>query len=336
MRQYSSDRSSSRCSASFFKRLCVASVALALPLFASSARADGLAAAAADLAPAERAKLSADIAAYRQKNPEAFDAVANLKGYRPEAYAKFQKKAPQVTTELRRLGKTMLLPMIDALVFHAPDLHGANDVERRAVIEGMLEEVGRIRDARGAGPLAAVFAKSHPAPVLRAAALAMGRMCEAGASFDKLKAGLGDAARHAAAIDGLGQCRTLAGAKLLAAALDRLSASSADASSEATTADEATAIAKALGELGSSWAWDALAQTGGEPKRVEGLAAREVAAAAVVRGFVRFGGEARGEHKRSLTRIAHPETRRIAGTHGGGDAATRSELEAVVVAIETK
>jgi hypothetical protein len=310
---------------SFKSKVFGTAVALAMLGAAGAARADGLAAKAADLAQADRTKLIAEVAAYKQQDPQAFAAVASIKGYRPEVYMQYRNPRPHVGPELRRLGKAALLPMLEALVLEKPDLHGANDVERQAVVEGMVAAVGQLRDARAVPALTAIFGKTQALPVTMATGRALGRTCEAGGALKRLETGLRDAARRGAAIEGLGECRTLTAAKLLASELDK-----------AGSADEAQAIAKALGSLGSSWAWNAIAQTGGDAKRTEGLAAREAAAAAVVRGFVRFDGAARGEHRRALEMIAHPETRRIAGTHGSSDAATKRELEEAVVAIETR
>jgi hypothetical protein len=304
-----------------FSRSIVA-LAMGLAVLGASASADaaGLVGSASDLAQVERAKLQAEIAAFKKAKPEAFEALRNLEGYRPEVYRKLRNPVPRVGRELRRLGPMMLLPMLEALMLEEPDLHGANDVERRAVIEGIIGEVGRLKDARAAASLHAVFAKTQPSWVLSATAEAMGRLCDS-TSLDKLRAGLSDPARRAAGIEGLGQCRSPEAANILAAELD------------ATLApEEATTIATALGNLGSSWAWDSM----GESRKAEGLQVREIIAAALVRGFVR-AAESRDAHRQALSMVEHPETRRIAASNGRTpDAAAGRELDLVVDKIEKR
>ena len=304
-----------------FKNFLGAALAGATLMAVAEARADGLVGAASDMPLLERQKLAAEIAVAKQKDPAAFKALSELKGYRPEFYRQYRNPIPEVGRELRRLGKPMLLPMLEALVFQAPDLHGASDHEKRALIEGLLGEVGHLRDARAAAALHALFARPQSPLTMLSIGRAMGRLCDA-ASIDRLRAGLSDPARRTAAIDGVGQCRTLESAKLLATELDAVSAP-----------EEAAAIAGSLGTLGSSWAWEAL----GAARQAEGLAAREIIAAALVRGFVRVSGDEREAHRTALAMVEHPESRRIATAHrGAADETARRELDLVVQAIEAR
>jgi hypothetical protein len=295
----------------------VASVSLT---WAASAAADGLMAAPSDLPEAARSKLEAQIADYKQKHPEVFDAVRNVKGIRPENYGKQRNPVPLAGRELRHLKKKALLPMLEALAFDAPVRGSLADHEWRALKVGMLEAVGVLRDRRARPVLFAAFDNAAHPVEQEAAGEAIGRLCD-DASLAKLDGALAGQKRNAA-IAGLGQCRRVEAVQELADLLD--------AASDPT---EAARIAEALGMLGSSWAWRAL----GADRAAEGLEVRRIAAAALVRGFVRFGGEARKSHSEGLTMVELPELRTVAAVErAGADAAAEQELDELVARLEAR
>ncbi len=297
------------------RRWCAAALATATLLLASAATADGLATDASALPAATRSKLAADIAAYKQTNPEAFAAVANVQGYRPEVYRQFRNPIPMVGRELRHLGKPALLPMLDALAFHRPDVSQASAQERQALIVGMLEAVGHQRDARGSAVAQAIFkADNHPSLVTQTAAEAMGQLCD-DSSLELLSTSLASPKRMAA-IDGLGECRNVEAAQLLA---DQLDAS--------TSAGEAERIASAMGVMSSSWAWETL----GNERAAEGLTVRTIASEALSRGFLRYDGAARDAHRRGLIMAQLPELAVIAEANAvGADARAAAQLRELV------
>jgi hypothetical protein len=130
----------------------------------------------------------------------------------------------------------------------------------------------------------AIFEKATDAWAMRGAGRSMGRLCDA-PSFRRLEAALGEPARRVAAVDGLGECRSLASAEVMTRLLDAT-----------TTTDEATLVANALGNLGSQWAWEALGPT----RAAEGQKVRERIAPALVRSFVRHGLSVRDSHRGAL------------------------------------
>src|SRR5207249_595497 len=85
-----------------------------LSFAASAAFADGVAIAPSALADADRQALSSQIAQYRTQHPQAFQALRELKGIRPEFYNRFRNPRPEVGRELRGFGAVVLLPMLDA------------------------------------------------------------------------------------------------------------------------------------------------------------------------------------------------------------------------------
>jgi hypothetical protein len=294
----------------------------------STAHADGLVANASDLSKQDRQALEHAIAQYRVENPAAFARVRNVKGYKPSIYKKYRNPVPLVGRELRRLGPEALLPMVEALAFDVWDRAGATDEEWAALGAGMLQAVGALRDARSLPVLHAAFAKALDHRVLRTAAESMGDLCD-DASFGILEASLAGKKR-AAAIEGLGHCKGVASAKLLASMLDSLF--------DKASAGDAERIAHALGRLSASWAWRALRSSGGgEARHAEGLEVRAIASAALVRAFVRFDGEAQRNAHVALSMAQHPNIRAIASQHRGAPPAAVAEaLDRVVAVIEAR
>lgn len=275
------------------KRALLAIGISAIVTLGGAASADGLAAREAQIAPPARAALLRDVEAERKAHPDAFKAVANVRGVRPEVYAKFQNPAPNALPELRALGAAGLLPMLHALAFTAPDA-SLSTRERTALTVGMLEAVGLLRDPRS-GPVltAALEGGSKEPAVLRAAAVALGRLCgDAELATLTRHTSAADALRPSA-IEGLGECRRAESANHLAGLL-------------ASAKDDAAAepIARALGVLGSSWAWKAM----GAPAAARGLAVREIAARALVSAYAKRGVAARGELGRAVVMVDHPLT----------------------------
>lgn len=260
-------------------------------LTAGAARADGLAAGPGDL-PAEAKKtLAKDVAAYKASHPEAFTAVAEIRGIVPEVYRTYQRPDPIAAPELKRLGAKALLPMLSALALDAP-ARTLSEKEKTAYVVGLLEATGALRDARSGPVVTAVFeGKNKPAEVVRAAAEAMGKLCgDAELASLKKHAAAGDALRGHA-LRGLGECRRKESADHLAGLL-----------AAATDAAAAEPIAEALGAVASSWAWKAKgAAAEATAKQVQAVAAK-----ALVAAFARHK-DARGAAKKALRLVESPD-----------------------------
>jgi len=295
----------------------------AVLLFTTSAAADGLAVKTNQLPAKSRVQLQAEIAKFKQAQPKAFQEVRDVQGYRPETYRKFRNPVPMVGRELRRLGKSALLPMLNALAFEAPKRNAATEVEWRALKVGMLEAVGYFADQRSAPVLQAVFNSKQHAFVLQAAAEAMGSLCD-GSSVEVLRQALAaGATRRAAAIRGLGECRSYEAAEVLAKELDK-----------STSATDAAQLARALGIVGSSWAWKAM----GANRHAEGLKVRRLAAVAVVRSYQRFkDAAARDNHRFALTMCEHPKTSEIVAKEAvRADVATKTALQKIAQLVSKR
>jgi hypothetical protein len=290
------------------------------PLTASAA--DGIAVRPSQIAEPARASILSAINAYKSAHPEAFEALKEVKGHRPEVYGQRRKPEPEVSRELRRLGPTALLPMLNALAFEAPERGKLTDREWDALTIGLLDAVGSLRDPQSAPVLRAAFESSgKSAPVLRAAALAVGRLCGDADLALLMKRSAANDPLRLPAIAGLGECRRVESAKHLAGLL----ASSPD---DTTT----QVIASALGLVASSWAWRAM----GPAAEATGLTVREIAARALVDAFVQRSGEVRADLRNALLFTEHKGTvDLLAKARPAANAETAAAIDALSKRIQS-
>ena len=95
-------------------------------------------------------------------------------------------------------------------------------------------------------------------------------------------------------------------------------------------------IARALGMLGSSWAWRAIETKEGKARGKEGLEARRIATEALVDGFARFDKARRG-HLVGLSMVQYPGLRGIAEQRRGSiDPGAFAQLERIVERVEQR
>jgi hypothetical protein len=256
----------------------------------SHASAAGLAVDASELAAKTRTSLKADIEKARIETPELFRQVYDVAKRAGELDAGSRRPGAPLTMHFKVLGPRALMPMLELLAFegHAPaDL---TPTARAALRVGLLEAVGIIRDGRAVPVLARVAQRERDVDTTRASADALGRIGtdEAyGALVTALDnadaAGPSGSERVQALLAGVGSARRVDGTTLLAKRLD-------------AHPDDATAkaAAKALGTAGNAWAWKTLASRTGE------AAVREIAARALVKAYLAYGGEARGAASNAL------------------------------------
>lgn len=288
----------------------------------SSARADGLAARAIDVPESARTTLARAIDVDRAAHPELYAALRHVHGLQPEVYKQRRNPVPSVGPELRRLGAEALLPMLDALAFHAPAFDRVTtELERTVLVVGLLDAVGVLRDPRSGAVVRAVFeamppgarsGASAPDPrVIAAAAEALGKLC----GEPELATLLGHAKAsdplQSASIRGLGECRTVESASRLASLL------------AAASESDARLLASALSIVGSRFAW----QASGPAAAPQGLIVRGVAARALVAAFVRRPA-LRARAGAALQAVAHPDTVALLDeARGGADADTAVAID---------
>jgi hypothetical protein len=284
------------------KKLFVTAALAATTLLSLNASADGLVANPSDIAQSQRAKLQQEIATAKVQNPAVFEQIRNISGHKPETYKRFRNPIPLVGRELRRFGPAGLMPMLEALAFDMWERGDATDAEWLAVKVGMLEAVSVLHDARSQSVVEAAFANAKHAKVMSTAAEAVGALCMVNKAEVKVLQKALSTSKRSAAIVGLGNCRTVEAAQILATELD-----------SAKTEAEADHIARALGTVSSSWAWRAM----GTKSQVEGLNTRRIASEALVRSFVRFRTAGREGARVGITMAQHPDIRSIADLNRG-------------------
>ena len=272
---------------------CALTFGAALIGTVSEAEASGIVVDASALQPAQRSSLETEIANHRDQFPEVHEAVFNVQSVHPHVYKHFRNAIPMAGRELRALGAEALLPMLDALAFNAPDRNGLEDHEWEAYQTGLLEAVGLLGDARSIPVLESAFEqRAGSDAVAVAAATALGRV----GAFDSLRSRSGEKdPLRAAAIQGLGQVRSVDSVKLLS-----------DLLGTAKTAADTDEIAKALGNASSSWAWKAM----GPEAEADGDVARELAARAMMKSFTQQPAS-RATLKRTIVMTEHPVTLKL-------------------------
>jgi hypothetical protein len=255
-------------------------------------------------AQAARVPLRVELARARAAHPEAFAAVDALRASVIAAPPPRDRRV-QVARAFRALGRPALEPMLALVEPDAPALRGAPAETARVLREGALEAIGALADPRAVPTLARILDENAPPPVARSAAEALGTLCG-----DDEMALLG---RHAAqgqrhelaAIAGLGQCRRLRAATLLAQRLD------------ARPDDRmARAIAEAMGLLGSSWAW----QAAGPAHAAEANEVGERLAESLLHAYLSYPDDVARACARALVMLERPSTaERIAAARAAAD-----------------
>ena len=182
--------------------------------------------------------LAAAVRLDRARQPEAYRRVADLDGLRPESYRRTRAGHPSVALELRAMGPTALLPMLDALALSGYP-RALSPEEHAALRRGLLEAVGNLRDSRALPLLRGVFATATEAPELRAAARGLARVCE-DADRRTLQSASGPQGDAAAAA--LGLCASPEVNAWLVARLE-----------STPDPERASALASGLAEAASSW-----------------------------------------------------------------------------------
>ncbi len=307
---------------SFMRNAVFGGVLVAVCTISGAARADGLATAPGRIAPANRQSLSQEIASFKTAQPGLRAKVRDVQSVKPEVYGKFQNPKPEASRELRALGKDALVPMLEALAFDASQTGLATN-EREALKLGMISAVGYLKDGRSVPVLAAILDdQTESSEAAFAAANALGRVCNSAASklLDE-KAQAGSNVRLAA-ISGLGECRKVESAKALASALR-------GAKDDATR----SASIKALGTLGSSWAWAALSKSDQSAAQT-GDKVRNEASDALIETFV-SAPTVREEAKRAILKCeASNALSRVRSAKKGQNAETVAALEGIEKALE--
>lgn len=215
--------------------------ALFAALFAAPSSADPLLGADA-LTPVSSRLLTEQLRLDRRVHPAAWQRVADLQGVRPEVYLATRLRRPSVSRELRAMGSEAVLPLLDLLVGGGTP-RAMLDEERAALTLGALEALAAQRDPRASGAFRAALLRLRDPAQLRAAARGVAGLGTPDDLAFLVSQMSTPGPRALAALEGLGALRARASLDLAATVLRA-------AQDPATI----TAAARALGEIGSTWA----------------------------------------------------------------------------------
>jgi hypothetical protein len=303
-------------------RWSLTAVAAVAPLSAALAapQQGGLLLSPAQLPAAEWTRLQQWIAAQKAARPQTFEAVAAVKGCTATVYQQRRNPTPGCSTELRGLGKDHVAAMVSALVVASPVAANgsqpfASDAERLAYTGALVESIGFLYESRGSAVLQAAFAHA-PRTLWTRIAAALGRLGGDAELRQLSDTARGEDPRKLAAIHGLGECKRVESATLLA----NLLTSQPDTS----TAAEA---ANALGRVASAWAWQAM----GADKAAQSVEVRTLAARAAAMALAHYSDAQVVDELRFAVMMAeHPDTLALlAEAKGKADGAGRARLDEV-------
>lgn len=275
--------------------LLVAAPLLAASLFASTAaRADG--AVVRRLPDADHASLAAQVAKARQAAPADFKAVDRIAGRLGELDASRRGRVIPVTPMLKSLGARAFLPMLERAALQSNPRGDLSDVAWRSWRIGLIESIGLLHDRRSLPLFTTVLAGSDTDhDLLKVTSESIGRVGDEAAISQLVALARQPGARQIPLLAGLGEShRTIAAQALSDAAHGQLGA-----------LDDAGArhVAKALGHVGSAWAWKLV-----DTHRDEEAAVRALAARALVDLFVARSEEVRSPATAALLMVDDPST----------------------------
>lgn len=268
-------------------------VGLTLLMLSRAAWADGLFMPSTRLSRNDREAIQQQVARYKTLDPVSFQRLETLQGHRPQVYRQFRSQQPSVLAELQSLGPGAGWALLEAVSFRAPERGEATQREWDAVREGIIIALGE-REMPEASPVfRAIFTHENSDWIaLRGAAIGLGRLGGESEKTLLINALQRKGQRRDAALWGLRYVRDLR-------AVDAVVPWLMD-SSEPT----AKLAARALGYMGSSWAW----RTGRAGKKEYEMPIRGKCAEALLDAFSRRGEALREPIARSLSMVEHPDT----------------------------
>ncbi|MBW2523083.1 MAG: hypothetical protein JRI23_02855 [Deltaproteobacteria bacterium] len=195
---------------------------------------------------------------------------------------------------LKAMGPRALLPMLERVALDAEPQGTLSSSAWLAWRLGLVEAVGALRDPR-AEPVLLALVETPPAePKLhRAAAVAFAKLSTRPVARRLIRHARRDAPARRIALAALGHCRVDEAARFLA-----------DELGNAPAGRDAPVLARALGDVGSDWAWQSPALASREDR----LVVRATAARALVGSFATAGDRARRMITKAVLVVNHPDT----------------------------
>ncbi|MRG93298.1 HEAT repeat domain-containing protein [Polyangium spumosum] len=270
------------------------------------------------LAAQDRTTLVQAIGSARSQNPAAFETLARLREDMPALDAQKRGRYVPVAAILKRLGKDVLLPVLNELAVDAKPRGDMSADAWHAWRVGLVEAAGTLRDGRAAPVLFAILDAPEENPdLVRAAASALGKLGTDAAAQKLVALAKKEGPKQKGVLAGMGDCRRLVVAEALASTL-----------AARPDAETAIVVARSLGDVGSAWAWQTpIIAASGEEEAVRSTAAR-----ALVASYLRYEGEARAAITKAVLIVDHPSTPALVeqakrGARPGDQAALDALLE---------
>ncbi len=279
-------------------RFLISSLVLAGVIVASSPSdafaGEGVVISPTALHPADRSTLETQIALARAAKPAPFHDLARLRSQLAGLDATKRGRLVPVSKILGSMGHDALLPMLEQIAVNAPTRGAMTDTAWSAWRAGLIEAVGSLRDPRAAPVLLAVLRSGETNfLVVRAAAAAYGKLGTDDVASELVRLSRVSGPRQAAILAGMGHCRRASVANELARVLARRPAP-----------ETATLVARALGDVGSAWAWE----TSSLSSNPEGPTVRAMAAQILLDAYLSYDGDVRRTAAKALMVVHAPST----------------------------
>ena len=223
----------------------------------------GVAIQASQLSNTAHAELRSAVNKDRAKNPRAFRRVSDTAQHIIVLDRNKRGRFATITRQLNSLGKDALYPMLEMLALRAPTLGTPRSSAKTALRVSLIEAVGMLRDPAAIPILDVIVDQESEFWTRRAAVEALGRIGtdKSAKKLAQLAAKPGKARR--AVLAGIGGCRRAVCVKGVAIA------------TRSSNLSDVHLALRALGDMGSSWAWTTPAvRKSGEESTVRGTAAR--------------------------------------------------------------
>jgi HEAT repeat protein len=247
-----------------------------------------------DLPPATRAELTRQVVRAKIADPVAFERLDDARNQVAMLDARKRGPLAPITPLLKTLGPRALLPMLQQAALSAPPRGPLSPSAWLAWRLGLIEAIGALRDPRAEPVLLALFeARLGQRRLDRAAAVAYAKLGTEPVALRLIRAGRRGTAERNHALHALGHCRLQSSAAFLARQLG-----------SRPTETEAKVLARALGNVGSAWAWrtPVIAASGEEQ------AVRYTAARALVAAYPEQGEAVRPTIAKAVLVVNHPDT----------------------------
>lgn len=256
-----------------------------------AARADGALIATSRISPQDRAAIQMRIDASRRAHPHVFDLVHAVRGHRPEVYRRFRGQRPNIMPELLALGPEAKWALIEAIAFRGMDRGPATIEEWNAVREGLLGALSALAPPEAAPVLRAIFEDPNADDLaLRGAAVGLGRIGGPAERAALLRALQRKNRDRDAALWGLRYVRRIEVVRAVAPLLSHESQQTVKLA------------ARALGYIGSSWAW----RTGNAGAKQDELPIRDACARALLDAYLNREPDLQEPIARAFAMVDHP------------------------------